>query len=131
MQAWEADPEGVEELFVSFDSQTSSSEEISEGITVERDETYYSSLGFGDLFDQMLDGLTSSTGGTLTRADERFQVLIDSQNERIERIDERIAAKRQRLQREFAAMEAALAQLQGQQGALMGMSSNLSMSGLR
>ena len=130
-QAWEADPEGVEALFVSFDSQTSSSEEISEGITVERDETYYSSLGFGDLFDQMLDGLTSTTGGTLTRADERFQLLMDSQNERIERIDERIAAKRERLQREFAAMEAALAQLQGQQGALMGMSSNLSMAGLR
>jgi flagellar hook-associated protein 2 len=123
--AWNADPEGVEALFVSFESQTSSSEEISEGITIERNETFYSSLGFGDLFDQMLEGLTDGTGGLLTRADERFQTLIDSQNERIERIDQRIFAKRERLQREFAAMEAALAQLQGQQGALMGLSSNL------
>ena len=130
-QAWEADPEGVEELFVSFDSQTSSTEEISEGITVERDTTFYSSLGFGDLFDQMLEGLTASTGGTLTRADERFQALIDSQTERLERIDERMAAKRERLQRQFAAMETALAQLQGQQGALMGLSSNMAMAGGR
>jgi len=127
-QAWEADPQGVENLFVSFDSETSSTEQISEGITVERDTTFYASLGFGDLFDQMLEGLTASTGGTLTRADDRFQALIDSQNERLERIDERMAAKRDRLQRQFAAMETALAQLQGQQGALLGLSSNMAMA---
>ena len=45
-------------------------------------------------------------------------------------IDERMEAKRGRLQRQFAAMEAALAQLQGQQGALLGLSSNLSMAGI-
>ena len=129
-EAWATDPRGVEALFASFDSQTTSTEEIAPGITIERDETYYASLGFGDLFDQMLFGLTDSTSGTLTRADERFQTLIDSQYDRIERIDERIEAKRERLQREFAAMEAALAQLQGQQGALLSMGSNLGLAGL-
>lgn len=130
MTAWNSDPEGVEALFASYDAQTSTSEEIAPGITVERDETYYASLGFGDLFDQMLAGLTDSLDGTLTRADERFQTLIDSQFERIERIDERLEAKRERLQRQFLAMEMALAQLQGQQGALLTLGANLGMAGL-
>ena len=128
--AWASDPDGVEALFATFDSQSSSTEEISPGITIERSSTYYPSLGFGDLFDQLLDGLTDPFGGTLNLADERFQSLIDSQTERLERIDERMEAKRGRLQRQFAAMEAALAQLQGQQGALLGLSSNLSMAGI-
>jgi flagellar hook-associated protein 2 len=129
--AWATDPDGVEALFATFDSQSSSTEEISPGITVERSSTYYPSLGFGDLFDQLLDGLTDPFGGTLNLADERFQSLIDSQTERLERIDERMQAKRGRLQRQFAAMESVLAQLQGQQGALMGLSSNLAMAGIR
>lgn len=130
-EAWESDPDGVEALFATFDSQSSSSEEISPGVIVERSSTFYPSLGFGDLFDQLLEGLTDPLGGTLNLADERFQSLIDSQTDRLERIDERIEAKRERLQRQFAAMESALAQLQGQQGALGGLASNLAIAGAR
>lgn len=133
-QAYAGDPEGVEALFTAYDAQTTTSESLDEvgpGITIERNDTFYSSLGFGDLFSQLLEGLTDSTIGAVTLADERFQTQIDSQNDRIELIDQRIDAKRERLQREFFAMEAALAQMQGQQGALMSLSSNLNIAGLR
>ena len=53
--------QGVENLFVSFDSETSSTEQVSEG-SPSNVTTIYASLGFGDLFDQMLEGLTASTG---------------------------------------------------------------------
>ena len=61
----------------------------------------------------------------VTFADERFQELIDSANTRIERIDERLEIKRERLQRQFVAMETVLAQLQAQQGPLGMISQNL------
>ena len=129
-QAYASDPAGVEALFTAYDAQTTSSEvldDIDPGISIEQSNTFYSSLGFGDLFDQLLEDLTDGSIGTVTLADERFQTQIDSQNDRLEQIDQRIAAKRERLQREFLAMETALAQLQGQQGALLSLSSNLNL----
>jgi flagellar capping protein FliD len=65
----------------------------------------------------------------MTLADRQFQTLIDSQNDRIERIDDRIEAKRTRLQRQFAAMEEALAKLQTQQSSLGAISQNIAMAG--
>jgi flagellar hook-associated protein 2 len=128
LTAYQADPSGMESLFNTFDSQTTTSEVLGEadsGITVEVDSTVYVSLGFGDLFDRLLEDLTDPTTGTVTLADERFQTQIDSQNDRITQIDQRLEAKREKLQREFLAMETALAQLQGQQGALLSMGGNL------
>ena len=128
LTAYQADPGGMEALFNTFDSQTTTSEVLGDadsGITVEVDSTVYVSLGFGDLFDRLLEDLTDPTTGTVTLADERFQTQIDSQNDRITQIDQRLEAKREKLQREFLAMETALAQLQGQQGALLSMGGNL------
>ena len=98
-QAYASDPAGVEALFTAYDAQTTSSEvldDIDPGISIEQSNTFYSSLGFGDLFDQLLEDLTDSSIGTVTLADERFQTQIDSQNDRLEQIDQRIAAKRER-----------------------------------
>ncbi|HAW96817.1 MAG TPA: hypothetical protein DCX60_11110 [Phycisphaerales bacterium] len=128
LAAYQSDPVGMESLFNTFDSQTTTSEVLGEpdsGITVDVNSTVYVSLGFGDLFDRLLDDLTDPTTGTVTLADERFQTQIDSQNDRITQIDQRLEAKREKLQREFLAMETALAQLQGQQGALLSMGGNL------
>ena len=128
LAAYQSDPAGMEALFNTFDSQTTNSEVLGEpdsGITVDVDSTVYVSLGFGDLFDRLLNDLTDPTTGTVTLADERFQTQIDSQNDRITQIDQRLEAKREKLQREFLAMETALAQLQGQQGALLSMGGNL------
>ncbi|MED6306960.1 MAG: flagellar filament capping protein FliD, partial [Planctomycetota bacterium] len=125
-QAYESDPAAVEALFTAYDAQTSTTEvleDIDPGISIQRDSTVYASLGFGDLFDQLLDDLTDASIGTVTLADQRFQTQIDSQTDRLELIDQRIEAKRERLQREFLAMETALAQLQSQQGALLSLGS--------
>jgi len=73
--------------------------------------------------------MTNSVDGIMTLADRQFQTLIDSQNDRIERIDDRIEAKRTRLQRQFAAMEEALAKLQSQQSSLGAISQNIAMAG--
>ena len=128
LAAYQSDPAGMEALFSTFDSQTTTSEVLGDpdsGITVDVNSTVYVSLGFGDLFDRLLNDLTDPTTGTVTLADERFQTQIDSQNDRITQIDLRLEAKREKLQREFLAMETALAQLQGQQGALLSMGGNL------
>ncbi|MEC8560778.1 MAG: flagellar filament capping protein FliD [Planctomycetota bacterium] len=131
-QAYESDPAAVEALFTAYDAQTSTTEvleDIDPGISIQRDSTVYASLGFGDLFDQLLDDLTDASIGTVTLADQRFQTQIDSQTDRLELIDQRIEAKRERLQREFLAMETALAQLQSQQGALLSLGSSLNLRG--
>ena len=128
LAAYQSDPVGMESLFNTFDSQTTTSEVLGDpdsGITVDVNSTVYVSLGFGDLFDRLMEDLTDPTTGTVTLADERFQTQIDSQNDRITQIDQRLEAKREKLQREFLAMETALAQLQGQQGALLSMGGNL------
>lgn len=126
--AYEEDPQAVDNLFSAFESEGSSTETIAPGVTIDRVNISYSKLGFGDLFDQLVDKLTNSVDGTVTYADKRFQSLIDSANDRIERIDERLLAKQERLQREFIAMETALAQLQSQQGSLGLIGQNMAMA---
>lgn len=127
--AYESDPAAVKNLFEAFKQQGSSTKTIAPGITVEESTTTYSSLGFGDIFDQLVDRLTNSIDGTLTIADRQFQTLIDAQDDRIERIDERLDAKRLRLQRQFATMEETLARLQSQQSSLGAISQNLATAG--
>ena len=73
--------------------------------------------------------MTNSVDGFLKLADNQYQALLDAQDGRIERIDERIEAKRLRLQREFAAMEESLARLQGQQASLGSINQNLAIAG--
>lgn len=127
--AYESDPEAVANLFTAFEQQGSSSETIADGVTIDRTTTTYTAKGFGEIFKQFVDRMTNSIDGTMTLADRQFQTLIDSQNDRIERIDDRIEAKRLRLQREFATMEASLAQLQSQQSSLGAISQNIAMAG--
>lgn len=127
--AYEDDPAAVKNLFAAFKQQGSSTRTISEGITVNETTTSYTTLGFGDIFDQLVDRLTNSIDGTLTIADRQFQTLIDAQDDRIERIDERLDAKRIRLQRQFATMEETLARLQSQQSSLGAISQNLATAG--
>ncbi|MCP4836458.1 MAG: flagellar filament capping protein FliD [Phycisphaera sp.] len=127
--AYDADPAAVKNLFEAFKQQGSSTRTIGEGITVQESTTSYSSLGFGDLFDQLSERLTNSIDGTLTVADRQFQTLIDAQDDRLERIDERLDSKRLRLQRQFAAMEETLARLQSQQSSLGAISQNIATAG--
>ncbi len=100
-------------------------ETISEGVTINPNKQVYTKLGFGELFDQLLERLTNSIDGTVTLADKVFEDQIELTEKRIERFDERLDAKRLRLERQFMAMERALALLQGQSNALLSLNGNL------
>jgi flagellar hook-associated protein 2 len=126
--AYGNDPEAVENLFTAFQGTSNATEEIVEGVTVTTTGQTYSVLGFGDLFDQLLDGITNSIDGSVTLADEALQGQIDLTNSRIEAFDERLAARRARLEQQFAAMESALARLTSQQNAILSLAGNLALS---
>lgn len=128
LDAYEDDPEAVENLFAAFKGKTVTTKEIAPGVTADVNEQTYSTLGFGDLFDQLLDGLTNSVNGAVTTAGDAFQDQINSTKRRIEDFDDRLDAKRTRLEHQFAAMETALASLQEQSGALLSLSNSLALS---
>lgn len=127
--AYAVDPDGVAALFEAYDATTGGSEEIGDGITIDRTTTTYNSLGFGSLFENLADALTNSLDGTVTRADESFTTRIDLLNDRIDTLDDRLERRRAQLLREFTAMETALAQLQGQSSSIGGLASNVSLAG--
>ena len=126
--AYNTDPEAVENLFTAFKGSTTTTKEVEPGVTVNVSEQKFSELGFADLFDQFLDGLTDSISGTVTLADQVFQDQIDLTRDRIDDFDDRLDARRERLEREFAGMEAALARLQGQSNALFALTGNLNLA---
>ena len=116
--AYDTDSAAVEELFTGFEITATTSSSPVAGVTVENSTTTYGKLGFGDLFDQTLKRLTNTVDGVTTLADRNFQKQIDGLQERLTRFDARIATKKTRYEAQFAAMEAALAKLQGQQSSL-------------
>ena len=107
--AYENDPEAVENLFASYQATAAGTEEIAPGVTIPQTEPTVTVRGFGDLFDNLLEGLTNSIDGMVTRADRSFKEQIELITKRISDFDLRLGAKRQRLQAQFAAMESALA----------------------
>ncbi|MEE8458929.1 MAG: flagellar filament capping protein FliD [Phycisphaerales bacterium] len=126
--ALEEDYDAVVNLFTAFESSTTTTRQIEEGVTVTVNDQTFAKLGFADLFDQLLDGLTNSIDGTVTIADQSLQSKIDLTNSRIEDFDERLDAKRLVLERQFTAMEVALAGLQAQQNGLLSLINNLALS---
>lgn len=120
-EAYERDPNAVKELFAGFEIQASSNSSPVDGVTIIEDsKTIYKKLGFGDTFDQLLNRLTNTVDGATVVADRNFQKRIEQLNQRIKSIDDRIAAKRTRYERQFIAMETAIARVQSQQGAIAG-----------
>ncbi|MFA9477578.1 flagellar filament capping protein FliD, partial [Phycisphaerales bacterium AB-hyl4] len=81
--------------------------------------------GLGAELEDLLDRLTHPEYGPV---ESRLNTL-DSQStmneRRMESMQESIAAKQERLEREFLAMEMALGQMQGQMDALMGMQQSI------
>lgn len=116
--AYAADPQAVERLFATFEQQAAAPQSVAPGVTVGSAALVSTALGFGDLLDQATKGLTSTVDGLFARASEQFQTLIDRTNSRITTFDGRLESRKTRLQRQFAAMEEAIAKLQSQQGAL-------------
>ncbi len=125
LEAYENDPIAVENLFAAFEATTVTEETIGDGVTINPNKQVFTKLGFGELFDQLLERLTNPIDGTVTLADKVFEDQIELTEKRIERFDERLDAKRLRLERQFQAMERALALLQGQSNALLSLNGNL------
>ncbi|MGI9014223.1 MAG: flagellar filament capping protein FliD [Phycisphaerales bacterium] len=131
--ALEEDFEAVSDLFVAYDREVVE-EEISPGITTGGQTEKFNSLGLAEQLNQLLDRLTNPENGVMSAADDSFDSIIAQTNRRIEQFDVRLEGKRLLLERQFAAMEKALAQLQGQQGALTSLSNaalTASLSGVR
>lgn len=80
----------------------------------------FSSLGVFEKVGQAVDKYLDRVDGVLTRRKTTLDNQITVQNERIGQIDERLARRRDYLQRQFQGMETALAQLQSQQSAISG-----------
>ena len=133
-EALDEDYDAVVNLFTAFESSTTTTEQLVvddealDGVTVNVNNQTFAKLGFADLFDQLLDGLTNSIDGTVTIADESIQSQIDLTNSRIENFDERLDAKREVLERQFVGLEIALAGLQAQQNGLLSLINNLAIS---
>ena len=81
------------------------------------------------IFNDLLDDMTDSVNGTITLADNSFKDLIKLSQDRIAAMDVRLERRRAQLERQFSAMESALAQLQGQSNALVNLSANVALAG--
>jgi flagellar hook-associated protein 2 len=122
--AYAADPESVEALFATLKQEkVDSVETVIPGITVGSSKVVTTASGIGDIFNEALDRLTSSIDGAFTKSSESFQSQITRTNERLSNFDLRLNGRRERLQKQFAAMEDALAKLQTQQASLSSITS--------
>lgn len=128
-----ADPTAVENLFAAFEgSSGATSEEIAPGITIPAESSgSFTTLGFGDLFDQLMNSFTNSIDGVFKLADNNFQSQIERTQARIADFDKRLEAKRARLEAQYLAMERSLALLQGQGNALGSLASNINIARTR
>lgn len=120
-EAYEQDPEAVEALFTRRTIDPDGNDiDLGDGITG-RDpnaETAYSELGVIPLIEQFVNTYVNSIDGVLTRKNEALDRQMELQQADIERINEGLEIKRQKLVQQFTAMEQAIAQLQSQQNAL-------------
>ncbi len=123
--AYESDPAGVADLFAAYEARENEAQEIAEGVTIEGSGLTFSSLGFGPIFDNLLDELTNSVDGVTKRAQDGFDRQIELLETRVTDLDARIETRRETLQRQFAAMELALSDLQNQSSALGGLGRGL------
>ncbi len=115
--ALENDIESVQQLFTLKETTT-------DAVT---GETTTTAAGIGVDFAELLANLTDSNTGTIASRLSSIDNQLESNNDRIDRLDLLLDAKRLRLQTEFNAMEQTLALLQRQASALSGIQ-NLSSS---
>ncbi len=111
--AYASDPTGMASLF----TEEADTEEVTElGMTTEQ--AVAGTGGIGAVFTHTLDTLTRDYDGLIANITEGLDGQSDILNDRIEYINVLLIGKRARLERQFMAMEMALAQLQAQQSSL-------------
>ena len=107
-QAMAADRDAVEEIFTFKETEK---DQATGDITL-------IAGGIGARFDQLLASLTDSVAGTLQSRINAIDRQVQMSNRRIEQLNDKLADKRARLEAQFAAMEQAIARIQGQSSAL-------------
>ncbi len=115
-EALREDPDAVQALFA-FEQFAVDPE------TGEEDADTVIARGVGVELAELLDSITNSNDGLVQSALDRLDAQVESNNRKIESLDDRIETKRLKLEREFAAMESALADLNDQSAALGSLSS--------
>ncbi|MCB9846429.1 MAG: flagellar filament capping protein FliD [Phycisphaeraceae bacterium] len=96
--------------------------EIDDGIFVRNtdDEDHFSELGVAGLIEELAKDYTDVVDGLLTTRNQSINTQIEQQQDRIEAFTARLDNRRLILERQFLAMEQAIALLSTQQGALSG-----------
>ncbi len=119
--AFQADPASVENLFAARSLVPRQTQvEVSPGITVNNTDTRdtFSQLGVAEQVAELAGRFTNSVDGTLTRKGRSLTDLVKLQQARIAQLDIRLGTRREILQRQFNAMEQAIASLQSQSSSL-------------
>ena len=120
--AMEQDFTAVADLLTAREQITQETEtEIEDGVFV-RNTAFadqFSKLGLIFQFEELADSYLDSVDGIFTNKDKTFADQIELQEKRIVQFNIQLDAKRVRLERQFLAMETALASLSSQQSALL------------
>jgi len=116
--AYAQDPQGVENLFAAREVSGGSTEQIADGVTIPSTGFTFLSLGKANQFDELLDDLTNSIDGVLTRADDGFDNRIRLLQARAQDLTARLETRREFLTRQFTQLEITISQLQNQGSAL-------------
>ena len=121
-EALETDFESVADLLGAFQLAPKDPIEVAPGAFVTPTEDEFTTLGVGEQIKNLVEDLTNSIDGLLTRRDRAIDDQIAIQESRIENIDEQLARKQARYEAQFIAMEQTLALLSQQQSALASLS---------
>jgi len=116
-EAWDSDPEAVEDLFTKRDIDPDSGvQDLGNGITARNPlaRTEFTALGIVSQIEKFADDYITSIGGVLTERNNAVSTQIRLQEQRIADFDVRLESKRQTLAAQFLAMEQAIAQFQSQ-----------------
>jgi len=118
-EALQEDPAAVEALFTAREQVDDTFIDL-DGVRVRNPNAgnEFSSLGVMGLVEQLVDRYIDSSSGVLTARRNGLDDQIKLQNSRITAMNERLERRRTSLQRQFTAMEVAIAKMQTQQSAL-------------
>jgi len=115
-----SDPASVEALFTARVAEDDSKIDLGDGVTATNPNagSTFSTLGLMGQIEELVDRYVDGTDGVLTSQTRGIDTQIALQNSRIVAMDLRLENKRTVLQRQFLAMEKALAQMQSQQSSI-------------
>lgn len=120
-EALAEDPGGVADLFAARVLEPKENEDTDgDGITISNPDApdTFTSLGVVPQIEELIKSYTDTVDGVMTLRTRGIDDQIRLQQRRIESFDAKLANKREVLQRQFLAMEQAIAQLQSQQSSL-------------